>query len=133
MDCSHLRVVPRDPHQAVAGFARPADNISALDEFSAYRIKHFVGCPLGIGRIRINGVTISTQRQAQLGIDHVADGEDHGVHIQIGGFVGGFGGDVSIPLCQNVFRHREPADASLGILMDGLGRTEEAEEQPFAR
>src|SRR5258708_1017010 len=121
VDCAHLRVMPGDADQAFAGFAGPTYYVGTFYKFSALGIKNLVGGALGIGRIGIDRVAVSSQWQPDSRVYHVADGEDHGVHIQVGRLVGGLGGDVSLPLRQDIFRDGEPVDAACGVLMDGLG------------
>ena len=91
MEGAHLGIVPRDSYESFAGFARPAYDIRAFDQLSRLRIEYLVRRTLGIDRIGVDGVSTTTERQAQISIDHIADREDHGIDIQTGSFVGGFG------------------------------------------
>ncbi len=129
MNRAHFSVMPRNAHQPVTGLARPAYRIHPFQHLAALRIKQFVGRALGIALIRVDDVPVAVVRQPHGGIGDVADGENHGIHIQISGVLRGFAGDVAVALGENVFRHRQPVNSSTGIAVNSLGRAEEAEAQ----
>src|SRR5215813_1972780 len=87
----------------------------------ALRIENFVRRLVGIVGVGVTHICIFVVRKAQGWIGDVADGEDHGVNFDVSGLVSGFGGNIIIPLDQDIFRNREPGNATARIGMDCLG------------
>ncbi len=103
----------RDADQSVTGAAGPSDHEEAGQFGAGLRIDDLVLSTL-IAVDRLGGVALGAHGETELLVVDVADGEDHGVHVERGRLIGGLGGGSLALLHQVVFGNDEAVDAAVG-------------------